>query len=155
MRIPKSLVAMLPNGTEHYEEITPSGFRGFTSHDYQRVCENAVRAAGLTTPRLCPATVQVSLFSLEIAGGKLIRRAMGQFPTMPTCTRMTDVEYAAEMRETLATIPESFRSYVESKSYEDGHSSGYEEVIGIARCMVADLAPCIADYATSLKKKRS
>ncbi len=151
-----SVVAVLPDGAEHFEDIRPFGGRrdvGMTLRDYETVAENAVRKKGLTTPRSNPVPVKVSVFKLEIKGGKLDRNKVKDFPITPPLERMTDAEYNSEMAELLAELPEEFRSYVSSESYDHGHSAGYEECVSIARSMVHGLKPVIDAYTKRIKRQ--
>lgn len=153
MMVKEQLVAVLPDGTEHFEEL-----RYFTDRhrsidsDFRLICENAVRKAGLTTPRHDPVPVQVGLFDLEIQAGKLGRRKIRAFDIMPPLERMTDAQYSDEMQEILSEVPVEFRSYVASESYDRGHSAGYEECTNIAQSIVAALKPCIEAFRITTER---
>lgn len=112
----------------------------------KNLCQQLVRRLGLKTSRKEPKTVKVSVFSLHIIKGKLERRGAGNFDIDLPLERMTSDEYNAEMDETLAEIPEEFRSFVRESSYERGHSAGYEQVVSIAHEMVFGLKPCIEAF---------
>lgn len=148
----KNLVAVLPDGTEHFADVRVYGQRVTT--EYRQVAEDAVRKAGLTTSRKDPQTVKVKVFVLGILKGAIHRESAGQYDITPPLERMTEQEYAEEMKEILADLPEAFRSYVESEAYEDGHSAGYEEVVTLARNMASSLKRPIAEYTESLKKRK-
>ena len=148
-----SLVAVLPDGTEYFEDIRPFPAKaGFDAYDYKRVCENAVRNSGLTTPRANPVPVVVSLFVLQIEKGKLVRRPHPTtYSITPPLERMTPEQYDAEMTSLLNEIPDEFSCYVTSESYDRGHAAGYEECVLIARSMVDGLRPCIVEYRKRLQ----
>lgn len=141
----KNLVAVLPDGTEYFEEIR-SFSQGWRQQDYRVVCQNAVRKAGITTSRLNPAVVNVDLFVLEIKHGVLERRKINTYSVTPPLERMIDSEYHIEMKKILSEIPPEFHSYVTSESYDRGHSAGYEECVLIAQDIVYSLKPCIESY---------
>lgn len=147
----KNFVAVLPDGTEHFEELSMFSPRGWSHHDYERVCENAVRNARLTTPRNNPDCVKVDLFVVSIQNGSLNRHKVGNYSITPPLERMTDSDFNAEMRDILGEIPEEFHSYVSSESWDRGHSAGYEECVSIARSIVFSLKPCIESYRVKLQ----
>lgn len=148
MSYKKSVVAVLPDGTEHFEEITSE--KSFSYRDYEGVCENAVSKAKLKTPRNNPVAVNVDLFSLEIKNGKLERRKINTYGIVPQLERMTDDEYNAEMKEILSEIPQEFHSYVWSESYDRGHSDGMEGCVNIAVSIVSALKPCIKEFRKNI-----
>jgi hypothetical protein len=137
-------VAVLPDGTEFFAD----------AEDGNDVCEQAVRKAGLTTPRAKRQKVKVGLFQLFIRDGKLDRRPCGTKEVMPYLERMTENEYDAEIAEQLSELPESFHGFVRNHAYEHGHSSGLEEMLNIASELISNLAPCVKEYATQLHHDR-
>ncbi len=145
-------VAVLPDGTEFFGEAEDGS--SLLSGSPENVCEQAVRKAGLTTPRANPQKVKVGLFRLEIKEGKLERRPCGTKEVMPYLERMTEDEYATEMMDILGPLPEAFRQFVRSQAYDRGHSAGYEEVISIASDLASELLPCCKEYATQLHHDR-
>lgn len=137
-------VAVLPDGTEFFAD----------AEDGNEVCEQAVRKAGLTTPRANRQKVKVGLFQLVIRDGKLDRRPCGTKEIMPFLERMTENEYDAEIAEQLSELPEAFHGFVKNHAYEHGHSSGFEEMIGRAEDLISNLVPCVKEYATQLHHDR-
>jgi len=137
-------VAVLPDGTEFFAD----------AEDGNDVCEQAVRKAGLTTPRANRQKVKVGLFQLVIRDGKLDRRPCGTKEVMPFLERMTENEYDAEIAEQLSELPEAFHGFVRNHAYEHGHSSGFEEMIGIANELISNLVPCVKEYAINLRNNR-
>jgi len=137
-------VAVLPDGTEFFAD----------AEDGNDVCEQAVRKAGLTTPRANRQKVKVGLFQLVIRDGKLDRRPCGTKEVMPFLERMTENEYDAEIAEQLSELPEAFHGFVRNHAYEHGHSSGFEEMIGIANELISNLVPCVKEYAIYLRNNR-
>ena len=134
--IKRQYVAVLPDGTEYFGEA-------YNGHS---VCEDAVRRLNLTTPRANPQKVSVKLFELVIMDGNLKRLARATQEVLPSLERMTEEEYNSELREILKPLPVEFHAFITHQAYEQGHSAGYEEVIGIARDLANDLLPCINDY---------
>ena len=145
----RNYVAVLPDGREHFEDVT---FYRHTRPDdeLQRVAENAVRKAGITTPRKDPERITVKVFALEIKQGKLDRRLAKEAIVAPPMERMTQAEFDEELTEILSDLPEAFHPFIRQESWEHGHSAGLEEVILYARSMAHDLKPCIETYRKSL-----
>lgn len=63
-------------------------------------------------------------------------------------------KYAERMRELLATVPPEFHNWIQTSAWERGHSSGYDEVIMEAECMIDDLAAPLKAYAERIKRER-
>jgi hypothetical protein len=103
---------------------------------------------------------------------ELNRRARQQFPQIElplekwecdrsfesTCVdfkpyppRMTDAEFIVQQDELLSQVPIEFRSKLSYMAYEDGHSAGMEEVIGILRGLVADLVEPIQQFEARIR----
>jgi hypothetical protein len=143
----KHMVAVLPDGTEYFEDLRPrrSGERHHES-DYRQIAERFVRSTTLTTKRSAPQTVKVSLFNEEIKDGRIWRTPSYVFDVLPNFEPMTCAEYEAEMTEILSVLPVEFHAYVRDASYNDGHSVGFEEAVSIARAMVYGLQPVIEQY---------
>lgn len=51
----------------------------------------------------------------------------------------------------LNDIPDEFKSFIRCKAYEDGHSSGNDEVVAIMKSLVHDLSPAIKTFAQRAK----
>jgi hypothetical protein len=148
----------------HYEVIVP-GVNGSFFYDipvYDRIgvgdvnnnrlkeaAEKAVREAKLTTPRKNPQSIEVQVIRLEIQDGKL-QRTPNKVRVQPPLAKMTKAEYDEEMAEVVKDLPEEFRQFVIGRSYEDGHSSGYEEVINYAVELTDALTPCVTAYTNRI-----
>lgn len=144
-------VAVLPDGNEHFCEISSSPSR--SSHSSQvDLCNEAVRAYGIKTSRSEPVDIKVQLFRLEIVKGKIERKLSGVYRITPPLERMTQAEYDSEMADTLKYVPVEFHEYVHGEAYDRGHSSGMEECVNIASSIVDSLLPCIKNYARSCIK---
>jgi len=59
---------------------------------------------------------------------------------------MTSEEFNKQQDEILAQLPEALRGYFSYSAYEQGHSSGYEEVLNILRGEVSDFLPAFKNY---------
>lgn len=145
----KNYVVVFPDGTEYFKEDLIS-----SHHDCKKLCEEAVYRSTLKTSRAAPTPIKVKLFSIEIIKGKLDRMFIGEYEIMPNTEPMTDFEYLEEMKNILSVVPEEFRYYVENEAYDKGHSSGYDEVIMLARSIVWDMTPCIEKYRLRLLNKK-
>ena len=65
---------------------------------------------------------------------------------------MTAEEFSIKQAELLKSLPEEFHSFVRYYAYEHGHSSGYEEVLGIVQSLVYELEPVIEKYRVYLRE---
>jgi hypothetical protein len=119
-------VVVFPDNSEHFLEID-----SMAKKTIEEICRDAVRSKNLTTSRKDPQEVVVKLFALSIRDGKLERRNCGNCKVMPYLEQMTS---------------EEFTEFVFSFSWDSGHSSGYEEVVGIASSLASDLLPCIKKF---------
>lgn len=130
----------------------------FDSRDGWRLnglAEQLVRRLKLTTPRKCPQQVFVTIFKLKTKDGKLDRHKIKTFGIMPCIESITKDEFNEELAEILKGLPEEFRVFVSSSSYDRGHSSGMEEVLNIANELASELSPCIEAFRQSIIKKYS
>jgi hypothetical protein len=59
---------------------------------------------------------------------------------------MTPEEFKEAMRKAIEELPGEFKEFVISFSWDSGHSSGYEEVVGIASSLASDLLPYIKKF---------
>ena len=66
--------------------------------------------------------------------------------------RMTSDEFATEQTRLLKDIPKEFHAAMSYLAWEQGHSAGYEEVIGCLSDLVDNLAKPIQEFALSLTK---
>lgn len=142
------VVATLPDNTEYFDEISE---HRRTVGDIEEIAQRAVSKNGLTTSRSNPEQVKVEVHRLEIKQGKLTRAKLGTFNVTPPLQRMTEDEYLTELKENLSSIPVEFHGFVEGYCYEQGHSYGYEEVIGHVRDMVHSLGAAIKAYDGRVK----
>lgn len=144
-------VAVLPDGTEHYAEKTVGRF----GNPCMDIAEEAIRAAGLTTPRATPQTVSIEVFKLTVEGGKMQRKSMGYYKVNLPLAAMTDDEYTVELNTAVSGLPPEFADWVKNKAWDDGHSGGYENVVSLAGGMADGLERAIAKYANRIVSKRS
>lgn len=142
MKQKRTYVVVFADKTEHFVEIMYNS----ESFSAKNICQDAVRSKKLTTSRKNPQTVAVELFAVEISGGQLNRRKVGNYEVMPSLERMNSEEYNEELAEAIEELPEEFQSYVSHAAWERGHSAGYEEVVNIAREMASDLLPHLQRY---------
>ena len=66
--------------------------------------------------------------------------------------RMTPEEFETQQDELLKEIPEEFRSAIFYKAWEDGHSSGYEEVIYHVKDLISTLEEPIAKFEQRIRR---
>jgi len=139
----RSYVVVFPDGHEHFAEVQRFHPESFNP---KGICEDAVRQRKITTSRKNPQKVAVELFALEINQGQLKRRKVSNYEVMPYLDSMTADEYNEELQEAIDDLPPEFQEFVRSSSYDRGHSSGYEEVVNIAKEMAGDLLPYVQRY---------
>ena len=151
----RNYVAVLPNGTESNHEIHwDTNNTRWNDGKVKGIADDAVRNAGLTTPRNQePTTIKVKVHRLTIDKGTLKREHPSTFDVTPPLARMTDDDYTRELAEALDGLPIEFAEFVSAKAYDDGHSAGYEEVVSLARGMAYNLKKAVETYNKRLKVK--
>ncbi len=147
-----SVVVTLPDGSEtfgdvEYRENDRLESRERRLEDFAR---KVLRDSSYTTHRSDPKTVSVKVESLEIVKGVIVRTREQPLLIQPPLLPMTAEEFEAEMVDIVDSVPEPFRVWVRGQAWDRGHSSGYEEVLGIARDLADSLAPVVADYRRML-----
>lgn len=151
--VKKNYVAVLPDGSESNHELWYYD-DGRRQHNHREAAEQAVRDAGITTPRNAETrTVRVRVHELTIEKGALKRSHGVDFDITPPMARMTDDDYTRELAEALDGLPPEFAAFVSEKAYDDGHSAGYEEVVSLARGMAYSLKQAVDKYNARLKIK--
>jgi hypothetical protein len=140
----KTYVVVFSDNSEHFKEIPVTG--RLDEFAIKQICADGVRAKKLTTSRKNPQPVAVELFALEVSDGQLKRRKIGNYEVTPPLERMTTVEYNEEIEEAIDELPPEFQEYVRQSSWDRGHSSGYEEVVNVAKEIASDLLPYIERY---------
>jgi hypothetical protein len=143
-----SLVGVI-NGKEHADDL--SVIQKLSSYDLEQFAQSTARKLGHKSPYGEDKSISVAIYKIEIKTGKLNR----QLVTTKTITLdqepPTVEQFDEELANILEELPQAFRSYVSSKAWDDGHSSGYGEVLNYAREHVATLLPCILQYAKDVK----
>jgi len=74
-----------------------------------------------------------------------------QFKAVPP--RMSQEEFAKEQAELLQYIPEELKSTLSYMAYEEGHSAGHEEVIGILKSLVNSLKDPLKQLEARIRKE--
>lgn len=146
------IVVDFDGGKEVKTSITPFGRNGLEHHDIVTAAQDAVRQLGIRTPRKNPQPVKVTVFTQRLERGD-IKETPHKLEVVPYLERMTDTEYKEEMDELLKPLPPEFHAFVRGQAYDQGHSSGYEEVVSIAQGLVHDLEPCVMAYTKRLNRK--
>lgn len=144
---------VLPNGNEHFETVDFQSWKGSNGDQLRNAVESFVRfKSGLTTNRKEPTNIKVRVFRQEIEGGKIKDSLVADYSVTPAYGPMTEVEYVSELQDLLAHVPKAFQPFVRQRSWEEGHSSGYEAVIQHADGLITDLKPAIEIYKKELGK---
>lgn len=144
----RSIVVVLPNGYEHFCEITI--FNNTHNYEYVHAAADAVQAARLTTPRSNPQHIKVTIFNLSIEKGQVRRKLYGNLNVPLPLERMTEADYASAIADIVKGLPESFRNYVTNEAWDRGHSDGYEAVVQIADDIAGNLNDAIHNYRTAI-----
>lgn len=152
-----SYVAVCEDGYEHFFDVAEKDMRydgnaSFSVLKKEQECQTALRKSTVRTSYHHPVSSPVTLYRIDLVKGQASRKAVKTFRIMPQSVRLTDAEFGEEMKSILSKLPEEFRSYVSSSSWDRGHSAGYEEVIGIAREEAQNLAKCLEDYDENREK---
>jgi hypothetical protein len=64
--------------------------------------------------------------------------------------RMTEEQFRDQEDEILKDVPIEFHGPLRGMAWDQGHSAGFEEVIGDLREMVYRLKPAIAEYTARI-----
>lgn len=65
---------------------------------------------------------------------------------------MTTHEFERRQFTIIANVPLPFWAALSAYAWDVGHSSGYEEVLGVLGELVQKLSPCIREYAELLQR---
>lgn len=151
----RNYVAVLPDNTEHPFELSSYGLaRGFTRYDFESTLVSVLSSAGLKTSRKNPQTVQVRCFQLTIKGAALVRTPVGTYQVQPPLSRMTTAEFNEEQATQLQQVPAEFHSALVRKAWEDGHASGYEEVLRVLDSLIAWLEAPLKAYTGRIRQEK-
>jgi len=71
----------------------------------------------------------------------------------PTPPRMTKDEFAAKQTELLKDIPKQFHGALSYLAWEDGHSSGYENVLNCLQNLIDELLSPIIAYGKAVAEE--
>jgi hypothetical protein len=113
--------------------------------------QEAVRKAGITTPRTNPADIEIKVEEFKVDNDMIVRRPYTILKVRPPLTRMTQAEFDAEQADLLTQLPEAFHSAFKSHAWDDGHSSGLEAVTESLRCLIDEMLPSIKAFESELK----
>lgn len=113
------------SGADYYIEADPED-RLFSG---QKLAEEAVRHARVTTLRQAPRTLTVAVYKMSVSEGKLCRQLFGTYPVTPPFGPMTPDEFHVEEAKLLEEFPAAIRGLLAAKAYDAGHGHGYEPVL--------------------------
>jgi hypothetical protein len=65
---------------------------------------------------------------------------------------MTDIEFQAKQDKILQDIPKEFHGALSYMAWNEGHSAGYNEVLGYLSDFVYNLKEAIEKYTQRIKK---
>jgi hypothetical protein len=142
--------AITPDGKEHFGEVQENQRFG---RDFTNLAYDALQKHGYNTHRNKREKIKVKIVGLRLVSGKTERQDVTTVEVEPPIRRMTKVEYEDELTCLLTQLPEEFQGMVSSKGWEDGHSSGYEEVLSVVDTLIGELKPCIEKYTKRVKSE--
>ena len=61
-------------------------------------------------------------------------------------------EFEIKQKELLELLPEEFRYFVKHQAWQDGHSAGYQEVLGIVNDLTYNLLEPIRQYTSRIRR---
>lgn len=142
-----TLLAWFDTATEYYkqvdeEDLTNSGI----SRTIRELGDEAVRSWGMTTPYGKIKAIELKIFRVTVKEGKLHNRYLCSLNVDLPFDRMTEAQYDEEKSTILTEVPDEFREWLAQEAYDDGHSSGMEEVISILRSRVSGFMQAFKTY---------
>lgn len=120
----------------------------FNSKSYQleSMVEDIFRSLNYRTDRKEPQPIECVVYEITAKNGKQVKSSPKNFRISLPLAELTPADFEEEMTKAVSKLPIPFQNWVRSKSYEDGHSSGYEEVLNIAQGLASDLVDVIQQY---------
>lgn len=110
----------------------------------------------ITTPYSQPKSLKLTVYQFKSVNGSLGEQIVDTIDINLPLQRMTDAEFEDEkvkiFRELNINVPEIL-SFIENKSYEDGHSYGMEEVVSYIRSNGQDLVELFNLLKIDISKK--
>lgn len=140
------------NDQKFYREFDPSK-NGNHSGELESFAKEAVSSFKLKTNRKAPKKIKVEIWNQSANNGKLTERQVTSFEIMPELPPMDKEEFAQEQERLLAAIPDEFHGFVSYRAWDQGHSSGYEEVLLYVTELVDELKGPIKEFEVRLKRE--
>ena len=78
-----------------------------------------------------------------------IEARCGSFKPYPPA--MTAEKFTEKQVESLSEVPAQFWSALSNIAWEQGHSAGYEETLGILRVLISALRPSIQQFEKDIR----
>lgn len=132
----KDFVVTFKDGTEYFCKAEHKA----------AAAELAVRKCVAARPRGSDRYVEAKVSEQKIVNGEISLGFYSIFHVPSPIERMTGEDYDREMKEIVSDLPIEFAEFVQSKSWEDGHSAGYEEVINIATSLAYEIKRAVDKY---------
>jgi len=104
-----------------------------------QIVQDAFYKSKIRTPRSKPQKIECVVSKLQIDGLQLVRIPLRTLMVTPPLEAMNEDEFQTALNEVLEDVPDGLKQFVRSKSWEDGHSSGYEEVVNCAINLASEL----------------
>ena len=133
-----NLKAVFPNGQTHHGEYTVWGDTSSREY-YRHFAERAARECNIEAKRGESNQITVNVSTLEIDKGFLVETKKSDVIATIYYERLKEDQFNEDMNELLKDIPKQFYPFISGYSWEQGHSSGFEEVLTIARNLVSGL----------------
>lgn len=98
----------------------------------------------------CDVKIEKFVCSINQADWQTVsERLKVELPRSP----MQADDFEMEASEILKDIPESFANWIRGWAYDNGHSAGYEEILGYVSELAESLSPAISQYREEIINK--
>lgn len=141
------------DGTEHEYpfEAPEKSLVEPTWSGFQSICRDILYKKKIESGPEDDHHISFHISRVTAENGAMAERFAAKLKVSIPCRDYTFEEYQKRLDTILADLPQEFRQFVNERSYEDGHSSGYRTVLNIARDMTSDLVKCVNQYRKNLQ----
>ncbi len=123
------------------------------SYEHENFASRAIYDSNLKSPYGEKKQVEVQVFDLSYKDGKPESTLYKTYTITLPEGLPSEEQFTAAQDKILSGVPEEFRSFISTKSWEDGHSAGYSEVLMCCQDLVDELRPCIEEYKKTIAEK--
>jgi hypothetical protein len=97
--------------------------------------------------------VEMDIYKLIVVNHKIQEKRLGKVKVYAKRKRLTLPKYEEEAEKVLKDIPVEFHEFLKQYAWEEGHSSGYEEVLSKLKDLQYQIVPCIRNYTKNIFSK--